>query len=267
MGCLRCPRRCRGFNKARGDINDNSFNELTDLYEALSAWPKRLAREEPVFRRLVAQAQARCVLGVACGTGQHAAMFHRWGLSVEGADLSGNMIDQARKHFGEDPILRWTVRSFDMPIAAAEPFDVALCVGNSLALTPDLAAVNRTLGYLLAAVRPGGKMVIQVLNLWAIPQGPCRWQTVRQATWHGSDALITKGIPRTGARGFVEFILALPAESTQSAATAISFIGLESDDLARFANNQGAARIECFGGYLMEPYVRETSTDLLLITC
>src|ERR1035437_7961512 len=110
-------------------MTENEFDELTDLYEAIIDWPKRLSREEPFYRRLFAQVQARRVVDVACGTGQHAAMFHQWGLVVEGADLSGNMIAQARRRFAESPTLRWAARSFEEPIPAAEPFDVAICVG------------------------------------------------------------------------------------------------------------------------------------------
>ena len=66
----------------------NLFQDLTDVYEAMIDWPKRLAREEPFYRRWFERCGARSVLDVACGTGHHGAMFHRWGLRVEGADLS-----------------------------------------------------------------------------------------------------------------------------------------------------------------------------------
>jgi SAM-dependent methyltransferase len=246
-------------------MSESQFDELTDLYDAVIDWPKRLAREESFYRRLFAKVHARRVVDVACGTGRHAAMFHEWGMSVEGADLSGNMVSQARKHFGECPTLRWAVRSFDEAIPAVEPFDVAICVGNSLALAPDPGAIERTVARMLAGVRPGGVAVIQVLNLWALMEGPCLWQSTRRTSWRGKETLITKGIHRHGARGFVEFILALPAEGTQTAAPAISFLGLESDELGRFALDHGAARVDVLGGYKQEPYVRERSTDMLLI--
>ena len=119
------------------------------------------------------------MIDVACGTGHHAAMFHSWGLRVEGADLSPAMIDRAKAKFGQPQGLRWTVRAFDQPIEPAEPFDVAVCVGNSLALAPDMATVERAIRQMLAAVREGGAIVVQVLNLWRLPDGPCVWQKCR----------------------------------------------------------------------------------------
>ena len=91
----------------------NTFNELADIYEAMIDWPKRLAAEGPFYRRWFQQAGVKRVIDVACGTGHHAAMFHDWGLEVEGADLSPAMIQRARAAFGEPPGLHWAVRGFD----------------------------------------------------------------------------------------------------------------------------------------------------------
>ena len=148
-------------------------------------WPKRLAHEEPFYRRLFQRLGARSVLDVACGTGRHAAMFHGWGLRVEGADLSPAMIDRARTRFGQPDGLRWAVRAFDQPTPKTEPFDVAVCVGNSLALAPDMATVERAIRQMLAAVRSGGAIVIHVLNLWHLPDGPCVWQKCLRAALSG----------------------------------------------------------------------------------
>ena len=156
------------------------FQDLTDVYEAMIDWPKRLANEGPFYRRLFERHGVRSVVDVACGTGRHAAMFHSWDLRVEGADLSPAMIDRARASFGEPAGLRWVVRGFDQPIAPAEPFDAAVCVGNSLPLAPDMATVQRAIGQMLAAVRGGGLLVIHVLNLWHLPDGPCVWQKCRR---------------------------------------------------------------------------------------
>src|SRR5512136_150671 len=99
------------------------FSDLTDIYEAMIDWPKRLAHEEPFYRRLFDRLGVRSVIDVACGTGHHATMFHSWGLRVEASDLSPTMIERALSSFGQSPSLQWTVRGFDQPIAFAEPFD------------------------------------------------------------------------------------------------------------------------------------------------
>ncbi|MCR4415548.1 MAG: class I SAM-dependent methyltransferase, partial [Thermoguttaceae bacterium] len=132
-----------------------AFDDLSDVYEAMIDWPKRLANETPFFRRLFDAVQARSVLDVACGTGHHAAMFHSWGLRVEGADASPRMIERCRARFGESDRLGFVVRSFDQLAAAPEPFDAVICVGNSLALAPDAATAGRAVAAMFGAVRPG----------------------------------------------------------------------------------------------------------------
>ena len=144
------------------------FEDLTDVYEAMIDWPKRLAHEEPFYRRLFAEHGVRSVVDTACGTGRHAAMFHSWGLRVEGADVSPAMIDRARANFAEGDRLRWVVRGFDEPIAPGGSFDAAVCVGNSLPLAPDAATIERAIGQMLAAVRSGGLLIVQRLESLAL---------------------------------------------------------------------------------------------------
>ena len=78
-------------------MSDTSFDDLTDVYEAMIDWPKRLNAETPFFRRLFEQHNVKRVADVACGTGRHAAMYHSWGLEVEGSIGHQPEHDRARQ--------------------------------------------------------------------------------------------------------------------------------------------------------------------------
>ena len=241
------------------------FDDLTDVYEAMIDWPERLANESPFYRRWFERTGVRSVLDVACGTGRHAALFHSWNLRVEGADLSPRMIERACGNFGEPPGLRWAVRGFDQPIPAGEPFDAALCVGNSLALAPDAATAQRAIGEMLAAVRPGGEVLIHLLNLWRLPDGPVVWQKCRRTTLPQGEVLILKGVHRAGGKGYVDLIVAnLDGAATMRTESA-PLLGLESADLEQMARRSGAAEVGFFGGYREQPYDRGESVDLLMV--
>ncbi|MEN6496495.1 MAG: class I SAM-dependent methyltransferase [Thermoguttaceae bacterium] len=241
------------------------FGDLTDVYEAMIDWPKRLANEEPFYRRWFDRVGVHRVVDVACGTGRHAALFHSWGLGVEGSDISPTMIERARASFGEPAGLRWQVRGFDEPIAAQEPFDAAICVGNSLALAPDLTTVEQTLKQMLAAVRRGGLLVVHVLNLWHLADGPCLWQKCKRS-WLGQDeVLIVKGVHRCGTRGYVELIVSTLEPNVQMRSDSVPFLGMEAAELERMARLAGAAQLEFFGGYQGQPYDRQESVDLLMV--
>ena len=242
-----------------------SFDDLTDIYEAMIDWPKRLANEGPFYRRLFAAIGARSVLDAACGTGRHAAMFHSWGLETQGADISPAMIARAKAEFGEPAGLSWVVRGFADPIAPGPPLDAVVCVGNSLALAGDPATVEQAVKRMLAALRPGGVLVVHVLNLWRFPEGPCQWQKCRQATIHQREVLIVKGVHRNGTAGYVDLVVADLAEPGKMQTDSVRFLGLEAGQLQAAAQHAGARQIRLFGGYQDQPYDRQASPDLLMV--
>lgn len=247
------------------DKSSKSFDDLADIYEAMVDWPKRLAREEPFYRRLFDSLDARVVLDAACGTGHHAAMFHAWGLEVEGADISPQMIDRARARSGEPAGLRWTVRAFDEPAGPADTFDVAVCVGNSLALAPDELTVGRAIARLLSVVRSGGAIVLHVLNLWRLADGPCLWQKCQRVRLPRGDTLILKGVHRCASRGYVDLVVTQLDGEPVMHERSVPLLGLEPEQLVQMARAAGAHRVESFGGYDGQPYQRTSSTDLLLV--
>jgi len=246
-------------------MSDNLFDDLTDVYEAMINWPKRLAHEEPFFRRLFEDAGARHVVDTACGAGQHVAMFHDWGLRVEGADISSSMLQRARDLHGEPPGLRWVERGFDQPIEPAEPIDAAICIGNSLALAPDSATAQKAMRQMLAAVRDGGIVVVHVLNIWRLPDGPCVWQKCRRAVISDREVLIVKGVHRCGSQGHVEMVVAETTGDPEMHSESFPFLGLEATDLERMATEGGATTVNFYGGYKNRPFVRENSVDLVMV--
>lgn len=246
-------------------MSSGAFDDLTDLYESLIDWPRRLAHETPFYRRLLPRGGVKDVVDVACGTGHHAALFHAWGLQVEGADLSPAMIARARQSFGEPPGLHWAVRAYDQPFGSDRVFDAAVCVGNSLALAPDRTMVHAALHQMLSGLRPGGVAIVQVLNLWALPDGPCVWQRSVRTTRPEGPALLIKGVHRCGGRAYVELLVrGLEAESRMRAES-VPFLGLEAADLEQAMRAHGATRVGLFGGYHDQPYDRLQSADLILV--
>jgi SAM-dependent methyltransferase len=245
----------------------DNFSGLADVFEAQVDWPKRLANEEPFYRWLFERVgNAKRVLDVACGTGHHAAIFNRWGLRVEGADLSPAMIERCRARWGESDSLRWSVRGYDAQNEPSESFDVAICVGNSMALAGDVETVHRAIAQLLRAVRPGGAVVVHVLNLWKLPDGEPVWQKCLRAKLPQGESLIIKGVHRSGSRGFVDVLVTgLATDPPKLKSECAPFLGLEAIELGAFARQNGAGAPEFFGDYARRPYDRASSQDLIMV--
>jgi SAM-dependent methyltransferase len=162
--------------------------------------------------------------------------------------------------------MRWCVRRFDRPVDTPGQFDLAICIGNSLALAADLDQASAGVAQMLRAVRPGGAVVVQVVNLWRFPDGPCFWQKSVRATLPRGPGLIIKGTHRAGSRGFVELLVAdLDADPPQLKSRATAFIGLETAHLGLIARQAGAAAVQFFGGYRSQPYDPTSSEDLIML--
>jgi len=248
---------------------DSSTTPFEDAayYDALIDWPKRLAREEPFFRKHFEAVNVRRLLDTACGTGRHAAMFHAWGIEVEAADLSAAMIEQARRMYGQHPNLRWVQRSFTEPVDAPCAFDAVVCLGNSLALAQAPADRDRACSAMWDALRDGGVCILQVLNLWRVPEGPTQWQKCVRVELDGRDHVLLKALHRAGDRGHVDLIdltLSDKGGVTQRAESAC-FAGIEADQLRGRLRALGADPVLLYGDYEGTPYDRDAGTDLIVV--
>lgn len=247
-------------------MSETSFDDLTDVYEAMIDWPKRLSTEAPFFRRLFEQSNVKRVADVACGTGRHAAMFHSWGLDVEGSDISSNMIQRAKETFGEPNGLRWAVRGFDQAPGPPSSFDAVICVGNSLALAPDATAAFGALRHMLGATRPGGVVIVHVLNLWKFPSGPCVWQKITRTRLAQGRSLILKGVHRCQHEGYVELVVAADDAGNPSIRShSVRFLGMRAAEMELVARESAAADLLFFGGHRHQPYDADNSADLIMV--
>ncbi len=244
----------------------DAFLEAAQRYEALIDWPGRLAHEEPFFRRLFEQAGVRRVLDAACGTGHHAAMFHTWGLEVQGADLSPAMIACARQRHGERPGLTWVVRSFHTPPEPPDSFDAVICTGNSLALAGGMDIIAQAVRAMVSGLRTGGVLVLHLLNLWHLTDGQTVWQKCRRLDAGGpGDRVLLKRLHRNGPIGQIDRAEVLLAGGGAALLTdEARFAGVEAAELAEAVSRAGGGEVHLWGSWKFDPYSRDRSVDLIL---
>jgi SAM-dependent methyltransferase len=136
-------------------------------YDVMVDWPKRLAREIPFLERLFAETgDVSRVLDVGAGTGQHSIALAGDGYEVVGVDPSVEMLEQARANAataGAD--VRFVEGGFgDLARLGLAPADALICTGNALPHVDRAAGLDAALADFAAAMRPGGVLVLHLLN-------------------------------------------------------------------------------------------------------
>jgi SAM-dependent methyltransferase len=138
---------------------------LRDLYSGAmaEAWQRLTAAnidgEVALVERALEPRWGARLLDVPCGDGRHAVPLARIGHRMCGVDMTPRMLERAREHARAAGVtVDW--RLADMTeLPAMDPFDGALCLGNSF---PDLdrEQAPRFLGSLAGALRPGGRFLL-----------------------------------------------------------------------------------------------------------
>ncbi|MGI6238632.1 MAG: class I SAM-dependent methyltransferase [Christensenellales bacterium] len=101
------------------------------------------------------------VLDVACGSGLYAQALQARGYRVTAVDLDEAMIARLRER---DASVDAHVIDMLRIDSLGRTFDFIYCIGNSLVHLPDNASIAAFLAACARVLRPGGKLLIQIIN-------------------------------------------------------------------------------------------------------
>lgn len=135
---------------------------MSRYYDVFVDWPGRLARELPGLQKLLGSVGARRVLDLGCGTGRHVAALRALGFDAHGADVSEDMLEQARSLVGDASKLHAWQLGAPVPgsLVDAAPFDALISMGNVWPQVASEAEARATASACLALLRPGGLLVL-----------------------------------------------------------------------------------------------------------
>jgi len=166
------PERLRGVTPLSTE-NDRPIAAPVSVYDELMNWDVRLGRELPFFRRLFDESGVQSVIDVGAGNARLDVEFAAWGLDVHAVEPAADMLELAsintaaageritaaggtlcllRGGFGQ-------LRTLGLREA-----DAIVCVGNALPHVDGLVGLRATLAEFAATLRPGGALVLQLLN-------------------------------------------------------------------------------------------------------
>lgn len=139
------------------DWYETFFIAPVNRFWELMVPPEATAADLGFVTRHLGVAPPARLLDMPCGAGRHALALARAGYEVTGVDLSADALARARTAGAGLPAR--FVRSDMRDFAAEQPFDGALCLGNSLGYF-GVEGMAAFLARLAASLRPGARLVL-----------------------------------------------------------------------------------------------------------
>jgi SAM-dependent methyltransferase len=146
---------------------------MVNDYDTFVNWDARLARELPFFKGVFDEVGVKSVVDVGAGSARHSIAFASWGLSVDAVDPDDSMLASAEDNVAEAAAriaeaggeLRLVRGGFgDLAGLGLADADALTCTGNALPHVAGLAGLRDALADFSAVLRPGGVLVLHLLN-------------------------------------------------------------------------------------------------------
>jgi glycine/sarcosine N-methyltransferase len=239
-----------------------AFKNSAAFYDTLFDAETRLQGEGSFLEKVLQQAPGSRVADLACGTGPHALFFAELGAEVDAFDLSEDMIAHAaalRSH----PRIAW--RQGDMTELEGGPWDLAVCLGNSISLLPDRDAVAETLRHTAAHLNPGGLFLIQILN-YKKNTGEPSHKVVRKKNARGIEVTAVKSLVPERDRTLLSLAFYARQENAwESLAESAVLLHLRREELTEMAEKTGLETAAVYGGFDESRFDPPSSPDLIMI--
>ncbi len=149
------------------------FEKYAHEYDLMT---NAIAREKPhalELRALIDRFHPTSVLDAGCATGLTSYLFANAGISVVGIDRSKPMLEMAKQKYSNTGLpLEFSLAHFEkLPASFNGRFDLVVCLANSISGVGSSANLQMSLASFKRCLRPGGALVLQLLNFAAIKEG------------------------------------------------------------------------------------------------
>jgi len=141
----------------------SSFLDNPELFDAIYKF-KNYAREAEYLRTIINAVvpNARTLLDVACGTGQH-AKFLKHHYAVDGIDINDHYLSAARLKNPSGIYIRADMTDFDL----GRSYDVVTCLFSAIGIVRTFERLERAVMCMARHVKPGGVLIIEP---WFAPE-------------------------------------------------------------------------------------------------
>ncbi|UCG62725.1 MAG: class I SAM-dependent methyltransferase [Candidatus Zixiibacteriota bacterium] len=148
------------------------FDTYPNEYDILTNAPVREACHRKEIAAIIAKFKPTVVLDAGCATGLTARLFAERSIPAVGLDRLKAMVDIAKhKHHPASELLSFRIGSFErIPKTLHAKFDLIVCLANSISGVGTIGNLRKALRGFMSALRPGGNLVLQMLNYSAVAE-------------------------------------------------------------------------------------------------
>lgn len=241
------------------------YDALAGDYDQMTSFETRLVSERPFVRLFVEQNGITSAVDAGAGSGFFSILLAQLGVRVTAVDLSGVMLKALSRNAAEKKlsvgVLQTSFR--DLAKRLHDVVDAVFCMGNTLAHLMGPRELDDGLAAFRRVIKPGGSLLLQVLNFDRILAERQRIQSVREAggatyvrfyDYQGDHLVFNVVKLEHREAGVEQHHLAIPLKPWTS------------NELTSALIREGFQSIETFGNIAHEPFESASSKDLVIHT-
>jgi ubiquinone/menaquinone biosynthesis C-methylase UbiE len=153
--------------------NKSVFELYAHEYDIITSADQRVKSHQKEVDAIIERFAPQSVLDAGCATGLTAMLFAGRGVWAVGLDRSRPMLAEARKKYADLGLpLEFRYGHFEqLPESLCGRFDAVVCLANSISGVGSLRNLHKAFQNFLAALTPGGVLVLQMLNYASMKEG------------------------------------------------------------------------------------------------
>jgi ubiquinone/menaquinone biosynthesis C-methylase UbiE len=149
------------------------FEKYAHEYDLMTNAAARKKPHAVEVQALIDRFHPTSVLDAGCATGLTTYLFAKAGIPAVGLDRSKPMLEIARQQYSQANLpMAFLHGNFEkLPAKLHNRFDMVVCLANSISGVGSIANLVKALSSFKRCLKPGGKLVVQMLNFAAIQEG------------------------------------------------------------------------------------------------
>jgi len=240
------------------------YNALAPDYDVMTDFNNRFEREEAVFKNIINRYSIQTALDAGAGTGFHSLLLAELGVRVTAVDISGEMLERLQHNAKRLRLSVDTVTtSFEnISDSISITFDSIFCLGNSIVHVLSDTALEKSFSNFHSLLKPGGVLIIQILNYDRIIKERRRVQNIKKKR----DITFIRFYDYYNDRLFFNILKLIDKDNRiDHTINTVELRPIKNDDLTDFLRRAGFTSIDKYGSLQFEPFDEKESSNLVTV--